>query len=552
MNKLATFLLGLMFVAGIAQAQEEGTEAEKDNGLTEQNAADGSVKKGCDARGYCWGENVEETKSKYTFFSDNMKAKNYGQETLDAFNYLYSNAPYIHKNLYIYGLKLFKAKLSAETKKKDAADKGLITEYEDMVLKLYDERGKYFGEAEKWESTKGKYLYRYVKDRPDFDERLPEYYTFYRKVADRDGVKTDDSNMSAYVAIVAKLHIAYKKAVQGFNKDPKTKAQKSAILTANSVIANKDGKYTDDQIKEYTAKKAAAEKELVNLETAFETNDAEFKKYKTFNENWLMDEYDFVSEIAGKNIEIATAAKKDKDVKAWTRIQTMGDKYIMGMLDIDCDFINDKLGAKFKADPSDIATAKKIFGYSIRKKCTDGPYFLDAALVVFEAEPQAAMASVIAGQYIKKDDVDKAIEWKEKAIELYAEDPTKQAETSIDLAKLYNKKGLKTQARAQAYKAVEFDSEISKEAYTFIGDLYMGSYKQCFESSNDNVHERACYLAAYDMYSKAGASSKMAAAQKQFPSKSDVFTLAAKGYAEGKPLQIGCWIGGSTTLRVRP
>ncbi|MBB6462497.1 tetratricopeptide repeat protein [Flammeovirga kamogawensis] len=551
MNRLATFLLGFLLIANFAQAQEEGAAA-SDNGLTEQKAADGSVKKGCDARGYCWGENVEETKSKYTFFSDNMKAKNYSQETIDAFNYLYTNAPYIHKNLYIYGLKLYKSLVSTETKKKEAADKELIVKYEDTVLKLYDERGKYFGNPNKWESEKGKYLYRYVKDRPDFDERLPEYYAFYRKVAERDGVKTDDSNMSAYVAIVAKLHISYKKAVQGFNKDPKTKAQKSAILTANSVIANKDGKYTDAQIKEYTAKKVAAEKELENLSTQFETSDADFKKYKSFNEDWLMDEYDFVSNIAGKNIEIAEAAKKEKDVKSWNRIQTMADKYIMGMLDIDCDFINDKLGAKFKADPTDIATAKKIVGYSIRKKCMDGPYFIQAAEVVYAAEPTPAYANLISGQYIKKNETDKAIEWKEKAIELYSEDPTKQAETSIDLAKLYNKKGLKSQARSQAYKAIEFDSEISKEAYTFIGDLYMGSYKQCFESSEDNVQERGCYLAAYDMYKKAGNSSKMASAQKQFPSKSDIFTLAAKGYAEGKSIKVGCWIGGSTTLRIRP
>ncbi|WP_281616092.1 hypothetical protein [Flammeovirga sp. SubArs3] len=551
MNKLATFLLGFLFVAGVAQAQEESTES-KDNGLTEQKAADGSVKKGCDARGYCWGENVEEAKSKYTFFSDNMKAKNYSKETLDAFDYLYTNAPYIHKNLYIYGLKLYKSLVSTESKKKDAADKDLIVKYEDMVLKLYDDRGKYFGSPDKWESEKGKYLYRYYKDRPDFNDNLPTYYDFYHKIAERDGVKTDDSNMSAYVAIVAKLHVAYKKAVQGFNKDPKTKAQKSAILTANSVIENADGKYTDAQIKEYTAKKTAAEKELVNLEANFEANDPEFKKYKSYNEDWLMDEYDFISEIATKNVEIAEAAKKEKDVKAWSRIQTMADKYIMGMLNIDCDFINNKLGAKFKANPEDLSTAKKIVGYSIRKKCMDGPYFLQAAEVVYNAEPTPAYANLISGQYIKKGDTDKAIEWKEKAIELYSEDPAKQAETSIDLAKLYNKKGLKSQARAQAYKAVEYDSNIASEAYTFIGDLYMTSFKQCFESSEDNVQEKGCYLAAYDMYKKAGNSSKMAQAQKQFPTKSDVFTLAAKGYAEGKTINVGCWIGGTTTIRLRP
>ncbi|OHX66562.1 tetratricopeptide repeat protein [Flammeovirga pacifica] len=549
MNKLATFLLGFLLVASFANAQEEAAES-KDNGLEEKEAADGSVKKGCDQRGYCWGENVEEAKSKYTFFSDNMKAKNYSQETLDAFDYLYTNAPYVHKNLYIYGLKLYKALVTAETKKKDAADKDLIVKYEDKVLELYDNRGRYFGQADKWESEKGKYLYKYHKDRPDFNDKLPEYYAFYNKLAKRDGENTDDTNMSAYVAIVAKLHVAYKKANQGFSKDPNTKKQKSAILTANSVIENADGKYTDVQVKEYTAKKAAAEKKLEELEANFEANDPNFKKYKSFNEDWLMDEYDFISDIAGKNIEKAEKAKDERELKSWNRIQTMADKYIMGMLNIDCDFINEKLGPKFKANPEDLGVAKKIFGYSIRKKCTDGPLFLDAALVVYEADPQAAMANVISGQYIKRDDIDKAIEWKTKAIELYAEDPSKQAETSIDIAKLYNKKGLKAQARAQAFKAVEYDANIASEAYTFVGDLYITSFKQCFDSSEDKVHERACYLAAYDMYQKAGNSSKMAQAAKQFPTKTDVFTLAAKGYKEGAKMNVGCWIGGSTTIRL--
>ncbi|ANQ49805.1 hypothetical protein MY04_2433 [Flammeovirga sp. MY04] len=551
MNKLATFLLGFLLVASFAQAQEEAAES-KDNGLTEQEAADGSVKKGCDSRGYCWGENVEEAKSKYTFFSDNMKAKNYGKETIDAFNYLYTNTPYIHKNLYIYGLKLYKGLVSTESKKKDAADKALLTSYEDRVLELYDNRGRYFGEADNWESEKAKYVYKYHKDRPDFNDKLPEYYAFYNKVAKRDFDKTDDANMSSYVAIVAKLHVAYKKAVQGFSKDPETKKQKSAILTANSVIANEGGQYTDAQIKEYTAKKAAAEKKLVELEASFETNDPEFKKYKSYDEDWLMDEYDFISEISEKSLERAEKAKDERDIKSWTRIQTMADKYIMGMLNIDCDFINEKLGPKFKAAPEDLGVAKKIFGYSIRKKCTDGPLFLDAALVVYNNDPQAAMANVIAGQYIKRDDVDKAIEWKNKAIELYAEDPSKQAETSIDIAKLYSKKGLKAQARSQAFKAVEYDANIAPEAYTFVGDLYMTSFKQCFDSSEDNVHEKACYLAAYDMYNKAGNSAKAAQARKQFPTKTDVFTLAAKGYKEGASIDVGCWIGGKTTIRLRP
>jgi len=63
------------------------------------------------------------------------------------------------------------------------------------------------------------------------------------------------------------------------------------------------------------------------------------------------------------------------------------------------------------------------------------------------------------------------------------------------------------------------------------------------------VKSRACYLAAYDMYAKAGDNSGMGRAKSQFPSITDIFSLGMK---EGDAIDVGCWIGGSTTIRKRP
>jgi hypothetical protein len=51
------------------------------------------------------------------------------------------------------------------------------------------------------------------------------------------------------------------------------------------------------------------------------------------------------------------------------------------------------------------------------------------------------------------------------------------------------------------------------------------------------------------MYAKAGDNSGMANARQQFPSITDAFTLGKK---EGESMNVGCWIGGTTTLRLRP
>jgi hypothetical protein len=74
----------------------------------------------------------------------------------------------------------------------------------------------------------------------------------------------------------------------------------------------------------------------------------------------------------------------------------------------------------------------------------------------------------------------------------------------------------------------------------------MGSYKAC--STGDAVQSRAVFLAAYDMYAKGGDNKGMSNAKAQFPSITDAFTLNKK---EGEVLNVGCWIGGTTTLRLR-
>ena len=92
------------------------------------------------------------------------------------------------------------------------------------------------------------------------------------------------------------------------------------------------------------------------------------------------------------------------------------------------------------------------------------------------------------------------------------------------------------------------DGGVAAEAYTFIGDLYMSTYKQCMQG-DDIVQKRAVFLAAYDMYAKGGNASKMASAKAQFPTKEDVFSNDK--YKVGQSISVGCWIGVTTTIRTR-
>src|SRR5690606_27184403 len=96
-------------------------------------------------------------------------------------------------------------------------------------------------------------------------------------------------------------------------------------------------------------------------------------------------------------------------------------------------------------------------------------------------------------------------------------------------------------------KAVETDSSVKEKVYTLIGHLYLDSYEQCKKGENI-VDDRAVFLAAYDMYQRAGNTEGMANAKQGFPSKEEIFNYNIK---TGDTVKVGCWINTSTTVRTR-
>jgi hypothetical protein len=77
--------------------------------------------------------------------------------------------------------------------------------------------------------------------------------------------------------------------------------------------------------------------------------------------------------------------------------------------------------------------------------------------------------------------------------------------------------------------------------------MYFGSYEQC-KRGEDKVKDRAVFLAAGEMYRKAGNSAMYAQAKEQFPSKEEVFTY---NHEVGGSISVGCWIDTSVTIQTR-
>ncbi|WP_338793259.1 tetratricopeptide repeat protein [Bernardetia sp. MNP-M8] len=242
-----------------------------------------------------------------------------------------------------------------------------------------------------------------------------------------------------------------------------------------------------------------------------------------------------------------TAEEKDK----WkTFVLDKIDELELIYFPKDCNRIADLFGEKLKASPNDTLLINRVVKLMADNGCTKEPLFLEAMQAFYKLTPTNAIANTIGQLHMQNGDTDKALTWIEKSlVGASAEEKEKAANTVLTLSKVAYKDGNYTKARSLSYKAAEMgNATVAANAYTFIGDLYMSTYKQCMQG-DDIVQKRAVFLAAYDMYARGGDATKMASAKGQFPTKEDVFSNDK--YKVGDSISVGCWIGVTTTIRTR-
>lgn len=213
---------------------------------------------------------------------------------------------------------------------------------------------------------------------------------------------------------------------------------------------------------------------------------------------------------------------------------------------IDCDFIENNMGPKLAADPTNEKLANQIFNYSVQYKCFSSNSFLQALEIIDTNNPTFATSQVRAMRYMQEKDYDKAQPVLEKAMTL-AENDAQKAEVQFELAKIYGAKGQKSAARTAAKEAAAMDEAKSKDAWKLIGDLYMGSINDC-KGGESRAKDYSIYIAAYNAYQRAGDSNGMANARSRFPSKEELFTESLQA---GSSINTGCWIGETVTLATR-
>ena len=294
------------------------------------------------------------------------------------------------------------------------------------------------------------------------------------------------------------------------------------------------------QIFQETIDKTNGDLDYYNLVPYMTIAKTQFESGK-IDEARVIEVYD---EIAGIAAEKAAAGGKTA-----TKYKDVGenvDKIFASTITVSCDYIEEKMVPKLQENPGDSDLAKKIIALSLASSCTDRPFFTEAAEATFNAEPNPGLAKTIASRKMANGEMEEADKWFKKAIELSSDDEQK-SEIYMDMASINLKDGNRAQARTYALKSAGLSGSQASKAYKMVGDLYMNSYDQC-KGGKNMVEDRAVFIAAYDMYVKAGYQAGMNNAKQQFPSKEEVFTYNKK---VGDQVKVNCWVGETVTIQTR-
>lgn len=269
---------------------------------------------------------------------------------------------------------------------------------------------------------------------------------------------------------------------------------------------------------------------------------SKLQKEAEIDENSFIGIYNQLVEYSEEHILKET---KENTKQNYIKNKAQIDAIFEQSLDMTCDKIKELYGVELAKDSVDLAVAKKVFLLLAKAKCTDKEMYERALTIVNDAQPSTNGYIGLADYYQYKKDYNKVEEMYTKALDATTSKEQK-GEVYFELAKKAKAKKQLSKAREYALQTISSGVYIS-EAYNLIGDLYMySSYEKC--ETSDVVISRSVYLAAYDMYEKAGNSVKMEQAKKQFPSDQEVFFTNRK---IGDVVNTGCWINKAVVIRRR-
>ena len=259
------------------------------------------------------------------------------------------------------------------------------------------------------------------------------------------------------------------------------------------------------------------------------------KKFGGMNNDKILEVYEHVVSVFDVNIKNERDSKKKDQLE---KFKVKVDEKLSQCADLSCDYVLNKWGASSEPEKQ-----KLVYNVLLANECTNRKEFLALSSKLLEAEPSASGYRQYGDVLLKNGNYKEATSNYLKAIELTT-DVEYKAGLYLKIADIYATRD-KVEARSYAQKAIGL-GQYTKEAYTLIGNLYVSSYEEC--KSDNPVISRSLFIAAADMYKKAGNTAKANELKANFPSKEEVFLYQKK---VGDKVDTGCWVHETVAIETR-
>ncbi len=450
---------------------------------------------------YRFGQGEDSTRciQSISIMNTNVKNKDY-KVAYDAWKVLFDEFPVARVDTYTNGIKILNDFIAKET---DPAKK---EEYIDQLMSIYDQQIKYLEQLQQITKTRlsegqilGKKVIDLLKHRKDAP--VEEVYNMLAKsVAIEEG-------KSEYV--VTELFMKYS-GLKYKNDQSHGEQIIEDYLNASVYIVDVLDKYHD------------------NIELCL-------KRYQE----------------EGDPKDSINAGKYSKMIDASRVAKSNIDAYFINSGAASCEDLDRIYAPLIEENKGNIEYLNKVITVMAMLRCTNQDAYLAASEYAFEIDPNpTSKAAMGCGyRYFKRGDIDKAMEYFDRAIELETS-VTNKSELCYKVADIYYNLNKYGKARSYAQKALALNSKYGAP-HIIIAQCYAATSNW----SDDNTLNNCTYYLCMDRLERAKSvdpsvrrdADKLIAAYKKYtPSSEELFM---KGYKIGEKVTIGGWINETTTIR---
>ena len=450
---------------------------------------------------YRFGQGEDSTRciQSISIMNTNVKNKEY-KIAYNAWKVLFDEFPVARVDTYTNGIKILNDFINNE------ADPQKKEEYIDELMSIYDQQIKYLPQLQAITKTKlseGQILGKKVIDLIKYRKNAPaeEVYEMLAKSVELEQGKSE--------YVVTELFMKYS-ALKYKNDQSHGEQIIEDYLNASVYIVDVLDKYHD------------------NIEKCLQ-------KYQE----------------EGDPKDSINAGKYSKMIDASRVAKSNIDAYFINSGAASCEDLDRIYAPLIEENKDNIEYLNKVITVMAMLKCTNQDAYLAASEYAFEIDPNpTSKAAMGCGyRYFKRGDIDKAMEYFDRAIELEAS-VTNKSELCYKVADIYYNLSKYGKARSYAQKALALNSKYGAP-HILIAQCYAATPSW----SDDNTLNNCTYYLCIDRLERAKSvdpsvkreADKLIAAYKKYtPSNEELFM---KGYKAGEKVTIGGWINETTTIR---